>query len=146
MLLRLLSVRIRPASRDYHCVAVPSRLRAQLTYEKPLDGFRITVKDMFDIESLPTTLGSRAYLELCTPARQTASAVSQLIDRGAQILGFSQLCAMVGVQHPTQCIDFLAPFNPRGDGYQSPSGGSSGQASAIAAYDWLDIAMGSDCT
>lgn len=30
------------------------------------------------------------------------------------------------------------------DGYQSPGGGSSGSASAIAAYEWLDIAIGTD--
>lgn len=52
---------------------------------------------------------------------------------------------MVGTTDPTQFIDFQAPFNPRGDGYQSPSGGSSGQPSAIAACEWLDIAISSDC-
>lgn len=46
---------------------------------------------------------------------------------------------------PTQCIDVSAPFNPRGDGYLSPSGGSSGQATAVAAYEWVDFAIGSDC-
>ena len=53
---------------------------------------------------------------------------------------------MVGKTEPTQTIDHLAPFNPRADGFQSPSGGSSGQPSAVATYDWLDIAVGSDST
>lgn len=32
----------------------------------------------------------------------------------------------------------------QGDGYQSPGGSSSGPASGIASYEWLDIAVGSD--
>ncbi|EWG41130.1 hypothetical protein FVEG_15234 [Fusarium verticillioides 7600] len=31
-----------------------------------------------------------------------------------------------------------------GDGYQSPAGSSSGSAAAVAAYDWLDCAIGTD--
>ena len=53
---------------------------------------------------------------------------------------------MIGKEEPTEAIDFPAPFNPRGDGYQSPAGSSSGSASAIAAYDWLDFAIGTDTT
>ena len=40
--------------------------------------------------------------------------------------------------------DYLAPFNPRGDGYQSPSSSSSGSAVASAAYPWLDFTIGTD--
>jgi Asp-tRNA(Asn)/Glu-tRNA(Gln) amidotransferase A subunit family amidase len=32
----------------------------------------------------------------------------------------------------------------KGDGYQVPSGSSSGPGAGIGAYDWLDIAIGSD--
>src|SRR5687767_15981396 len=41
-------------------------------------------------------------------------------------------------------VSQLAPFNPRGDGYQDPSSSSSGAGASIAAYEWLDIAIGSD--
>ncbi|KAL7910374.1 amidase signature domain-containing protein [Trichoderma velutinum] len=44
----------------------------------------------------------------------------------------------------TEYTDYKAPCNPRDDGYQSPGGSSSGSASAIAAYDWLDIAIDTD--
>jgi Asp-tRNA(Asn)/Glu-tRNA(Gln) amidotransferase A subunit family amidase len=47
-------------------------------------------------------------------------------------------------EEPTEYIDYQAPWNPRADGYQSPGGSSSGSAVAIAAYDWIDIAIGSD--
>lgn len=128
-------------------IAVPSRLLATSEIQKdvPLSGMRITVKDMFDIEGFQTSLGSRAYRELYPPATRTAPAIQRLINKGAVLLGLSQLCSMVGTTEPTQCVDFQAPFNPRGDGYQSPSGGSSGQPSAIAAYEWLDCAIGTDC-
>lgn len=32
----------------------------------------------------------------------------------------------------------------QGDGYQAPGGSSSGPGAGIAAYDWLDITIGSD--
>lgn len=40
--------------------------------------------------------------------------------------------------------DYLAPFNPRGDSYQSPSSSSTGSAVASAAYPWLDFTIGTD--
>lgn len=47
-------------------------------------------------------------------------------------------------EEPTEYIDYQAPWNPRADKYQSPGGSSSGSAAAIASYDWLDIAIGTD--
>ena len=41
-------------------------------------------------------------------------------------------------------FDYLAPFNPRGDGYQKPSSSSTGSAVACAGYNWLDFAIGTD--
>ena len=41
-------------------------------------------------------------------------------------------------------IDYKAPFNPRGDSYQSPSSSSTGSAVAAAAYPWLDFTIGTD--
>ena len=40
--------------------------------------------------------------------------------------------------------DYLPPFNPRGDSYQSPSSSSTGSAVASAAYSWLDFSIGTD--
>lgn len=40
--------------------------------------------------------------------------------------------------------DYTAPFNPRGDSYQSPSSSSAGSAVALAAYPWLDFTIGTD--
>ncbi|GAP82416.1 putative glutamyl-tRNA amidotransferase subunit A [Rosellinia necatrix] len=112
----------------------------------PLSDVRIAVKDIFDICGIRTSLGSRDYLRSGSPALKTSPAVQLLVDSGANIVGLTKICSMVLLQHPTQCIDFSAPFNPRGDGYQSPSGGSSGQAAAVSSYAWLDAAISSDST
>ncbi|KAF8252881.1 amidase signature enzyme [Wilcoxina mikolae CBS 423.85] len=45
---------------------------------------------------------------------------------------------------PCNWTDYECPYNPRGDGMQSPSGSSSGSAVAVAAYDWCDFAVGTD--
>ena len=41
-------------------------------------------------------------------------------------------------------IDYHCPFNPRGDGYFTASGSSAGSAAGLAAYDWLEIRIGTD--
>jgi Asp-tRNA(Asn)/Glu-tRNA(Gln) amidotransferase A subunit family amidase len=41
-------------------------------------------------------------------------------------------------------VDIHYPWNPRGDGYLTAASSSSGSAAAIAAYEWLDITIGSD--
>ncbi|KAL8963643.1 MAG: hypothetical protein Q9193_000112 [Seirophora villosa] len=127
-------------------IAVASRLPNSIKNPLPLAGYRITVKEIFDVQGVKTRLGSRAFAELYPPASKTAPAVQKLIDAGANLLGISKMCSMVLKAPPTQCIDVSAPFNPRGDGYLSPSGGSSGQAAAVAAYEWVDFAIGSDST
>ncbi|KAL8364197.1 hypothetical protein RB601_009776 [Gaeumannomyces tritici] len=143
----LVATRIAPRGHHPRCVAVPSRMRSfGAAPGPPLEGVRVAVKDIFDIKGHRTSLGSREYLKLSPPANHTAPAIQCIIDASGVVVGLTHMCSMVLSQHPTQCIDFPAPFNPRGDGYQSPSGGSSGQAAAIASYDWLDVAIGSDST
>lgn len=127
-------------------LGVPSSAILPVSEQQPLQGLRMTVKDMFDIKDHRTGLGSRAYLRCATPATSTAPAIQKLLDLGASLIGMTQLCALVGKTEPTQTIDHEAPWNPRADGFQSPSGGSSGQPSAIATYEWLDFAVGSDAT
>jgi len=133
------------SSGQQSAISVSSRLCNRDSRSLPLQGVRITVKDIFDMEGLKTGLGSRAYAELYPPASTTAPAIQRLLDLGVDLVGMSKMCPMVLKAPPTQCIDVSAPFNPRGDGYHSPSGGSSGQAAAIANYPWLDFAIASDC-
>ena len=102
------------------------------------------MKDMFDIAGLRTSVGNRNFFNLYPPCTETASAIQRLIDAGAEVLGKSKLSSFAGREEPTECVDYQAPFNPRGDGYQSPAGSSSGSAAAVSSYDWLDFAIGSD--
>lgn len=63
---------------------------------------------------------------------------------GAVIVGTTKLASFAATEEPVECVDYQAPWNPRADAYQSPAGSSSGSGAAIGAYDWLDIAIGSD--
>ena len=125
-------------------VAVPSRTCREKSKKLPLAGIRIVVKEMFDIEGLKTSVGNRNFFETYPPCTETASAVQRLIDVGAEVLGKSKLSSFAAREEPTESVDFQAPLNPRGDGYQSPAGSSSGSAAAVSSYDWLDFAIGSD--
>ncbi|KAL9013661.1 MAG: hypothetical protein Q9173_001655 [Seirophora scorigena] len=110
------------------------------------DAEKLVVKDMFNIKGLRTSVGNRDFFNLYPPCTDTASAIQCLIDAGAEILGESKLSSFAAREEPMESIDFQAPFNPRGDGYQSPAGSSSGSAAAVSSYNWLDFAIGSDTT
>ena len=125
-------------------IVVPSRLYAKRTPDRPLSGLRIAVKDVFDIKGTRTSLSNKAYHDLYGKRGKTASSISSLIAKGAIVLGKTRLNSLISREDPTEAVDYPAPFNPRGDGYQSPAGSSSGSAAAIASYDWLDVAIGTD--
>lgn len=87
---------------------------------------------------------NRAYLGLYPPARFTAPAIAGIISGGASILGKTKLSSFLSREEPSESVDFQTPWNPRGDGYQTPGGSSSGSGVATAAYDWVDIGIGTD--
>lgn len=125
-------------------IAVPSRIRSQPSSDHPLSGLRIAVKDIFQIQGIRISASNLAYYELYPPASKTATSIDLLYQAGAMILGTTKLASFAATEEPLECVDFQAPWNPRGDGYQSPAGSSSGSGAAIAAYPWLDISIGSD--
>ncbi|KAK4447245.1 amidase [Podospora aff. communis PSN243] len=126
-------------------VAVPSRLYAKPG--QPLAGKRIAVKDNMHLSGVVTGLGNRAYAELYGAQSKTAEFIQLLMDNGATVVGKTKLSAFAGSEvPPTQCIDYFPPWNPRGDGYQGPSGSSSGAGASAAGYDWLDISLCTDTT
>ncbi|KAI8715835.1 hypothetical protein NCS52_01092100 [Fusarium sp. LHS14.1] len=130
-------------------VAVPSRLYSKRTPSKPLAGLRFSIKDNFRLSGIMTTQSNRAWCELYNgkPENETAAYVKTLIDLGAVFVGKTIMCSFASSEEATdQWIDFHAPFNPRGDGYQSPSGSTTGGATGLAAYDWLDYSIGTDTT
>ncbi|KAF2002320.1 hypothetical protein P154DRAFT_431306 [Amniculicola lignicola CBS 123094] len=68
-----------------------------------------------------------------------------LIDLGAVVVGKTKTTQFALGERPTaDYVDQLAPFNPRGDGYQHPQGSSCGTGASVASYEWLDFGTGSD--
>lgn len=123
-------------------IAVPSRLTSHSKRQAP--PLRIAVKDVFSLHGLKTSLCNAAYYRLSEPATSTAFVVKTLADQGHHIVGLTRLSSVIAREEPMDAVDFQTAFNLRGDGYQSPAGSSSGSAAAVAAYDWLDCAIGTD--
>lgn len=76
---------------------------------------------------------------ICPPT--TNREINIKIDLGAIIVGKFKTSQFAAGLHPWEWIDVHYPFNPRGDGYLTCSGSSSGGGCAIAAYEWLDFAV-----
>jgi hypothetical protein len=126
-------------------IAVPSRLYYAATMEQPLAGLRLGVKDIYHVKGVSTSGGNRAYFYHYGTQNKTGTAVQRLIDLGAVLVGKTGTVQFANGDRPTaDWVDLHAPFNPRADGYQNPSGSSTGSGAAIAAYDWLDLTVGSD--
>ncbi|KAF4164372.1 hypothetical protein CNMCM6936_009308 [Aspergillus lentulus] len=124
-------------------IPVPSRIHSWNDV-RPLAGKRVAVKDLFDIKGLQTSAGSQAWIEVTPIANSTAPAIQRLIDLGAVIVGKFKLAQFASAADPWNWTDEQAPFNPRGDGYLTCSASSSGGGCGVAAYDWLDAAIGTD--
>ncbi|KAF5139478.1 Amidase 1 [Metarhizium anisopliae] len=129
---------------SYGClaIAVPPRAPTSATNSPPQ--LRVAVKDCYFLKGMKTSLCNCAYYEMSYPAPFTAQVVQALVKDGAHVLGLTKLSSMMAREEPMDAVDYPTAFNPRGDGYQSPAGSSSGSAAALAAYDWLDCALGTD--
>ncbi|KAL8899111.1 MAG: hypothetical protein Q9207_006362 [Kuettlingeria erythrocarpa] len=124
--------------------AVPSRHAANANSDNPFAGWRIAVKDAFDIQGTRLSMNNKAYLQLYPPAKSTASSIVDFVEGGSCILGKTKLSSFLSREEATESIDFQAAWNPRADGYQTTGGSSSGSAVAVAAYEWVDIGVGTD--
>ncbi|KAF9775595.1 hypothetical protein IL306_006277 [Fusarium sp. DS 682] len=125
-------------------IGVPSRLYYTPSEEYPLAGVRIGAKDIYDVEGLKTGAGSRAYYDIYPEANDTAPALQRLLDAGAVLVGKMKTTQFAAPENARDAIDYQAPFNPRGDGYQEVGSSSSGAGAGVASYHWLDLALGSD--
>ncbi|KAI0653959.1 amidase signature enzyme [Cubamyces menziesii] len=140
---QVLSARIPGAATE--TIGVPSRLYFTPTPEKPLAGFRLAVKDIYDVKGLRTGCGNRAFWQLYPPKERTAPAIQRLLDGGMVLVGKAKTSQFANGETATDdWVDLHAPYNPRGDGYQDGSSSSTGPGTATAAYPWLDFAVGSD--
>ncbi|EGX94493.1 Amidase [Cordyceps militaris CM01] len=127
-------------------MGVPSRLYYTVTAAQPLAGVRLGVKDLFCVRGARRSNANRAWYHLYDlPCDASATAVQRLVDAGAVVVGYQMLAQFaLGDRYTSDAVDMHLPFNPRGDGYASPEGSSSGGAASVAAYPWMDLALGTD--
>jgi len=106
----------------------------------PLHGIPFAVKDLFDVQGLPTTAGSH-LLQNNLPGRDS-HAVSSLRKAGMILTGKTNTVQFaysgVGINH-----DQGTPVNPWGSDPCIPGGSSSGSAVAVAA-GMTPVALGTD--
>lgn len=105
---------------------------------------RIAIKDNIDLKGVRTSAGSRAYQTLYPEKECNATCVEKLLEAGAVVVGKTKTVQFASGENARDWIDFSPPFNPRGDGYQEPGGSSTGSATAVSAYDWIDATLGTD--
>jgi aspartyl-tRNA(Asn)/glutamyl-tRNA(Gln) amidotransferase subunit A len=107
-----------------------------------LDGIPIAWKDLFDIEGMATTAGSKV-LKKAAPAAKDAAIVDLLKQAGMVAVGRTNMSEFafsgIGINP-----NYGTPHNPHGkDAPRIPGGSSSGSGVAVAA-GLVPVAMGTD--
>jgi amidase len=105
------------------------------------DGPRVAVKDIIDVEGVPTTAGCRAVERIAAPAAADAACLAGARAAGARLVGKTnthELAMLPLGINPW----FGTPVNPF-DPDLIPGGSSSGSATAVACGD-ADVGIGSD--
>lgn len=106
----------------------------------------MAVKDLLHLKGTHTGCGNRAYRRLYGPSPTSTEAVDRAIKLGAVVVGKTKTVEFGGAQEVIgDWSDYSYSFNARGDGYLAATGSSTGSASSLAAYPWLDITLGTDC-
>ncbi|KAI1155440.1 amidase signature domain-containing protein [Nemania diffusa] len=135
---------IKSPGSQFQSFAIRSRIKTSKAVCSPFAGLRVVIKDNIDLEGVKTSAGNKAFHDTYGPRTKSASCARSIVDLGMVIVGKTKMNSFGNWEEPLEYVDYQAPWNPRADGYQSPGGSSSGSAAAIASYDWLDIAIGTD--
>lgn len=107
----------------------------------PLTGRTLAVKDIMQVAGYPNGWGSPSRLALAEPETETQSAVGQLLDAGAVMLGKSQ-CEELCFSLAGNNAHYGMPVN--GAAPERLTGGSSSGSVSLISNDAVDIATGSD--
>ncbi len=121
-------------------VVGPELLRAG-TPGGRLEGVRFAVKDLFDVAGERTGAGNPDWLADAAVASADATAVTALLEAGADLWGKTvtdELAFSLGGTN----VHYGTPVNPAAPG-RAPGGSSSGSASAVAG-GVVDVALGTD--
>jgi amidase len=105
------------------------------------DGPRLAVKDIVDVQGVPTTCGSKAIADTAAPAKTDAACLAGARAAGARLVGKTNLHELAMLPIGTNPW-FGTPVNPL-DPDLIPGGSSSGSAVAVANGE-ADVAIGSD--
>jgi amidase len=104
-------------------------------------GLQLAVKDLIDVQGVPTTAGSKAVADRAIPALADAPCLAGARAAGAVIVGKTNLNELAyGASGLNE--HFGTPVNPL-DPDLLPGGSSSGSAVAVGAGE-ADVAYGSD--
>ena len=103
----------------------------------PLMGVPVGIKDVFDLEGVATTAGSRLFAD--NVARSSAAAVSRLVEAGAVIIGKTNMDQFAFGPHQDDFGRTNCPADPT-----CYAGGSSGGSAAAVALGCVLGALGSD--
>jgi Asp-tRNA(Asn)/Glu-tRNA(Gln) amidotransferase A subunit family amidase len=87
---------------------------------------------------------NRAYLDFYAESKKSASSITAFTQKDVIILGKTKLSMFLSRKNPTKTVNYQTSWNPRGNCYQGPGGSSSGSVAATAAYEWIDIGIGTD--
>ena len=110
-------------------------------FETSGSGVRLAIKDLIDMEGVPTTAGCRAVANEAVPAGADATCLAGARAAGARIVGRTNLHELaLGVTGVNPW--YGTPVNPL-DPALVPGGSSSGSAVAVATHE-ADVAYGSD--
>ncbi len=105
----------------------------------PLAGVPFAVKDVFDVQGLPTTFGSKVFTDHV--AQTDGTAVRKLVDAGAVCLGKLNLheCAFGFTGENRNFGDSRNPWDP-----ERIAGGSSSGSAVAVALGICPLTLGSD--
>ncbi len=106
-----------------------------------LAGLSLGVKDLFDIQDIPTAAGSPDWLATHPVPDVTAPSVSALLQHGASFIG-KTLTDELAYSLNGINVHYGTPENPAAPG-RLPGGSSSGSAVAVAKGS-VDIGLGTD--
>ena len=107
--------------------------------QKLLFGIPLAIKDLFDVEDLPTTFGLPIFKN--NIAKKNSILVERLLNQGALVLGKTNIPELALGSHTKNRL-FGATSNPFDEGMSA--GGSSGGAASAVASSMIPIADGSD--
>lgn len=110
-------------------------------FETSGTGIRLAVKDLIDMEGVPTTAGCRALAERAQPAERDAACLAGARAAGVRIVGRTNLHELaLGVSGVNPW--YGTPINPL-DPSLVPGGSSSGSAVAVTSGE-AEVAFGTD--